>query len=160
MKVAVISDIHDNLENLLECARICSGENIEAMLCLGDVTNIDTVRAMSQEFPMKIYLVRGNADSFSDEEINFDNIEYLGRIGSINIGEFKVGLCHEPFLISRVLDEQVDLVFYGHTHKPDMEKRINVQIVNPGTLGGVFQKPSFALWDSNTGKLELRVLWL
>ena len=51
-----------------------------------------------------------------------------------------------------------DIIFYGHTHKPWIEDRGGTSIVNPGTLGGVFQKATFTFWGND--KLELKILEL
>ncbi len=52
----------------------------------------------------------------------------------------------------------LDIIFYGHTHKPWIEEQNQIKIVNPGTLGGVFQKATFALYDTGDRKLELKIL--
>ena len=49
-------------------------------------------------------------------------------------------------------------MFYGHTHKPWFVGKNDIIIANPGTLGGVFYKASFAVLDTDTGKLELKIL--
>jgi predicted phosphodiesterase len=53
-----------------------------------------------------------------------------------------------------------DIIFYGHTHKPWIEIKNDVQTVNPGTLGGVFTPATFAFWDTASGQLELKLLSL
>jgi len=52
------------------------------------------------------------------------------------------------------------IVFYGHTHEPWINASGGVITANPGTLGGVFSKASFAFWDSADNKLELKILEL
>jgi len=161
MKIAIISDIHDNLANLEKCLDICRAERIETLLCCGDVTNRETLKFLSDNFKKKICLVRGNADIFTDEEAsNYKNIEYLGLAGRVVLGNKNIGLCHEPFLEKYVLKNGAcDMIFYGHTHKPWIDKRFSFSFVNPGTLGGVFQAATFALWDSYHEEPELRMLW-
>jgi predicted phosphodiesterase len=77
----------------------------------------------------------------------------------VNIEGKKVGVCHEPYLMDNFLDsDKLDYIFYGHTHKPWSEKRNSTFIFNPGTLGGVFQKATFAVWDTSSNKVELKLL--
>ena len=48
-------------------------------------------------------------------------------------------------------------------HKPWIENIDGVKIVNPGELCGMWQKPTFAFWDTKSGKKELKILekiWL
>jgi predicted phosphodiesterase len=43
MKIAVISDIHDNEVRLKEAIEICSKEKISTAICCGDVTSLETL---------------------------------------------------------------------------------------------------------------------
>lgn len=160
MKIAIISDIHDNLENLKKCLDLCKSENIDQIICCGDVTNVETLNFLSSHFENTIRLVRGNMEIYEDEELlQFKNIEYYGRVGRFDILGKKIGFCHEPFLFDKVLElGRCEIVFYGHTHKPWIEKKKGVQFVNPGTLGAVFQKATFSIWDSEKGTLDLKIL--
>ncbi len=160
MKIAIISDLHDNLVNLEKCLVWCQANNIQEIICCGDVTNTDTLSFLSSRFPSTIHLARGNMEIFYDEEVEqFSNIKYYGRAGGIfNIEDKKIGICHEPYLIDNLLSDNPDIIFYGHTHKPWIEKKNNTKIVNPGTLAGMFQKATFAFWDTSKDKLELKIL--
>lgn len=160
MKIAIISDIHDNLENLKIALNWIAKNKIEKLICCGDVTNDETIEFLAHNFLKDIYLVKGNCALFDEKKVlNFKNISYLGKIGRINLGGKNIGICHEPFFRDAVLDlGKCDIIFYGHTHKPWEEKFRGVRTVNPGTLGGVFLKGTFAVWDSESGEIELKVL--
>jgi putative phosphoesterase len=179
MKIAIIADIHDNLPNLSKCLAWCKKEGVEKLICCGDVTNSETLGVISRDFSGEIFLVRGNMEIYEDDEAGFyKNIVYGGRTAVWEIAGKKVGVCHEPFLIKEVLaknefhsgggvsatdgvgfqNRQIEYIFYGHTHKPWIEEKNGFQIVNPGTLGGVFSPATFALWDAESGKLELKLL--
>lgn len=161
MKIAIISDIHDNLANLDIFFEIIENESIEKIICCGDVTNSETLKILSNKFKKEIILIFGNMEIYLENEIsNYSNIKYLGRFGVIQLNSFKVGICHEPSFIRDLLNKYPDLnfVFYGHTHKPWLSIKNKATLINPGTLGGVFQKPSFAIWDDETGKIKLKLL--
>ncbi len=159
MKIVIISDIHDNSPNLTQCLNWCQEQKIDALICCGDITNQDTLNFLAKNFPYNIYLVRGNIDSWSDSEAQeYENINFFHRIGNFSLDGYKVGICHEPYLIKKVLEKKCHIVFYGHTHKPWVEDRKGVQLVNPGALEGGYQKGTFAFWDTKNKKLELKVL--
>lgn len=160
MKIAIISDIHDNLVNLGKCLSWCGKNQVEAVVCPGDVTNLETLEFLDKNSPGPIYLVRGNMEIFEDEDLkNFSQINYGGRVAVWEIDGLTIGACHEPFLIAKVLEKgNCDLVFYGHTHKPWEEERQGARVVNPGTLGGVFSKASFALFNTANNDLELKLV--
>ncbi len=161
MKFLVISDIHDNLVNLEKCLNWGRGEEIANAICCGDVVNGETLAYLAKNFET-LYLVRGNLEIYEEPEISkYDNINYLGRFGVFEIDGKTVGLCHEHWFIKKVLEQKkCHVVFYGHTHEPWIEEKDGITTANPGTLGGVFNKASFAVWDSLSGKLELKILEL
>jgi len=160
MQVAIISDVHDNLENLKISLAWINKNKISNLICCGDLTNSETLQFLADNFLGDIYLVKGNGILFKEEEVKkFKNIKYFGQVGRFKLGDKFVGLCHEPFLRDRVLDlGACDIIFYGHTHKPWEEVFKGVRSVNPGTLGALFSKGSFALWDMESDEIELKVL--
>jgi len=161
MKFLVISDIHDNLVNLEKCINWGKGEEIANVICCGDVVNSETLAYLAENFKT-IYLVRGNLEIYEEPEVNkYNNINYLGRFGVFELDGKTVGLCHEPWFMKNVLaQKKCDIIFYGHTHEPWIEEKNGIVTANSGTLGGVFNKASFAVWDSVNGNLELKILEL
>jgi putative phosphoesterase len=162
MKIVIISDIHDNLVNLEKCLNWCKNEKIEHLICCGDVTNSETLQFLSKKFKGRIYLVQSNVEIYEEEETTqFKNIEYFGNIGKVKVNGKAVGICHEPYTVDEVIEKyKCDIIFYGHTHKPWEEERNGVKIINPGTLGGVFAKATFATYDTESGEMELKLLEL
>ncbi|MCK5358505.1 MAG: metallophosphoesterase family protein [Elusimicrobiales bacterium] len=160
MKVVIISDIHDNNVNLNRCLNWCLDNNVKELICCGDVTNINTIDIMAKGFHGTIHLVPGNICLFEEGDLEkYDNLIYYGSIGRFKLDRYSVGLCHEPFLIKEVNKlGKCDYIFYGHTHKPWIEEKDKVKMINPGTLGGMFQKGTFACWDTTKNKIELKIL--
>ena len=160
MLIAIISDIHDNLINLEKCLNWCQANEVKEIFCCGDVANGETLGVLAKNFSGPIRLVAGNMEIYGKDEVKkYKNIVYYGRTGRFKADGRKVGLCHEPFLLEKVkADGPCDIIFYGHTHKPWIADKDGVKTVNPGTLGGVFQKATFAAWETETGRLELKIL--
>ena len=78
-------------------------------------------------------MVRGNNDFFSD----------LPREEEIDIGGYKAFITHgHPYYVS--LDSEyireegaarkVDIVMFGHTHRPYLKKFGDITVLNPGSL--------------------------
>lgn len=161
MKIAVISDIHDNSANLKKFLSWCAENKIKNIICCGDITNSETLKFFSKEFSGKIFLVRGNMEIYNEEELAaYENIINGGRAVVWDIGNRIIGACHEPFLIKEVFSKRrgVDIIFYGHTHKPWIEERGSAKTINPGTLGGVFARATFAVYDTEKNGAELKIL--
>ncbi|MEI7498291.1 MAG: YfcE family phosphodiesterase [Candidatus Falkowbacteria bacterium] len=161
MMAVIISDIHDNLANLAKCLDYCRAQNITTMICCGDITNSDTVDYLAKNFAGTIHLIMGNVDNFDDGILtHYRNIRYYDRKGGHMIMDGKrIGFCHEPYHVKHLFAKGMyDIIFYGHTHKPWESQEHGVRLINPGTLGGVFQKATFAVWDSETGEVALQIL--
>lgn len=159
MLITIISDIHDNLINLKTCLDWSRAQKVEALICCGDLTNDETLEFLALNFQNPIYFVRGNACFFNESEIKkYKHIQYFSAVGRFELADKKIGFCHEPFKFQTVLKLGIcEIIFYGHTHKPMEEKKENIRFVNPGTLGGVFQRSTFAVWDTESDNLELKI---
>mgnify|MGYP000940832618 CR=1 FL=1 len=146
MKVAIISDLHDNIPYLDIFLSFCKQHKINKLLITGDVGSLETLLQIPEALFKKIYFVFGNADNFSPADIP-PYIISLGESGIIKFENKHIGLCHEPEKIAGLLKDKPDIIFYGHTHKPWVNVEGKTLIINPGTLGGVFTASTFAVWD-------------
>ncbi|MBD3248365.1 YfcE family phosphodiesterase [Candidatus Falkowbacteria bacterium] len=160
MKIAIISDIHDNLVNLKKFLLWTHDNKAESIICCGDLTNSETLNVLASGFDGSIYLAKGNMELYSEKDLErYDNIEHGGKQACFKIDETMFGLCHEPLYIDKILkNDKPAIIFYGHTHKPWIEERNGIKVVNPGTLGGMFSRATFAVWDTDKKGLELKIL--
>lgn len=161
MKVAIFSDLHDNLPNLNLFLAWVKKHQVDSLIFCGDLANVATLKLLAESFPNKIYMVGGNADSFylSDTK-KFKNITYAEDKLEFKLDNQKIIIVHKPTDLKRYLleDSSFDFAFHGHTHKPWLTKQDGLIIANPGTLTEIFGKSSFAVLDTETGKLELKIL--
>lgn len=171
MCYVIISDIHDNLPNLKTALDHANQIKTRALFVLGDITNAETLKYIADNFTNQIYLVAGNMEvcDLEQESKKYQHLTFLGRQGGIiKIGDCLVGLCHEPTLADNLIKSGTQIIFYGHTHKPFEEtiplrqgyggQENGVKLINPGNLANVFYAPTFAVWDEQTSKLELKIL--
>jgi len=160
MKIAIISDIHDNIPRLEESFLISKKEKVETCFCCGDISNTKTLEKISNNFK-KSYIALGNMDF----ELK-DRLEYLPKniicstyILELKIDEIKVALTHYDSTARELAKKNVyDFVFYGHTHTPWEERIENTIIINPGELSGQFGQASFAIFDTKTKKIKLKII--
>ena len=61
MKIAVFSDVHDNLVRWREAAEIIKREKIKIGFCCGDIGDLQTVEEVANSFET-LYLALGNLD--------------------------------------------------------------------------------------------------
>lgn len=150
MKIAIVSDTHDNLANFNKIIGWLNKEKIKVILHCGDICRQETINEAVKNFKGKIKFVRGNGD--------FD-LESIPEKMEIELDGKKIAFVHYPKIAKEMAESgKYDLVFYGHTHKPWEEKIGNCRLVNPGEVAGQRFKPTFAVYDTETDKLELKIL--
>ncbi|TAN58105.1 metallophosphoesterase [Patescibacteria group bacterium] len=156
MKIAIISDTHDNLQNLRVFFDFAKKENIKAIIHCGDTAHGETLEEILKNFSGPVFLSFGNMD-FREEFSNFENNERLKifeKFGQTELDSLKIGFCHFPELAMEN-SKKYDFIFYGHTHKPWLEKIGNCFVANPGNLAGQYYAPSFAVLKTETKHLSL-----
>jgi len=150
MKIAIISDTHDNLANFLKVINWLNNEKIQLLLHCGDVCNQDTLNESRKSFNGEIKFVISNKELHSE---NFPEIQ------EIEINNRKIAFTHLPKKGKELAESgKYNLVFYGHLHKPWEEKVGDCRLVNPGEVAGIFYKPTFAVYDTDSDKLELKII--
>ncbi len=161
MKVAIFSDLHDNKPNLNLFLNWVKENKIERLIFCGDLANFETLKYLAENFSKKIYLVGGNADSFYLRDTkNFKNIIYAEDKLEFKLDNQKIIITHKPTDLKRYLFENnsFNFAFYGHTHKPWIKQEEGVIVANPGTLKEYLGQSSFAVLNTETGRLELKIL--
>ena len=149
MKIAIVADTHDNWANFSKAIKWINKEKIQVILHCGDIQSQDTIDDAIKSFDGAIQFVKGNGD-WGANVPDFLELEIDGK---------KIGMVHFPAEAKKMdQSKNFDMVFYGHTHKPWDEKIGTCHMINPGELAGQFYKPTFAVYDTDTGKMELKIL--
>ena len=129
MKILIVSDTHGrhgNLDEVLE-----REGKIDMLLHLGDVEDDEHYIEAIAECP--VHILSGNNDYFS----------HLPGEKEIRIGKYRVfmthGHGHYVSMNTKRLREVarargVDIVMFGHTHKPYMDVEGDLKVINPGSL--------------------------
>lgn len=164
MLIAIVSDSHDNLPNIEKAVEYINKQKIQVMIHCGDVCAPSILRLFADLFKGKeIHVVKGNVDGdidgFESDAKKDPRITYHGETGKLEIDGLKIVFCHEPFVAKKMAEAQkYNFVFHGHTHKPWQEEVGKTTIINPGTLAGLFNKATFAIFDTETRKAQLILL--
>lgn len=152
MRFAIISDTHDHIKNFTKVISFLNAQKINTILHCGDICNQEIITEAEKLFEGKIVFVKGNGDY---------HLQDLPDMKELDLGGKKVAMIHYPELAKNLAESgNYDLVFYGHTHRPWEETVGKCRLVNPGELAGQRYKPSFALYDTETDRLELKILEL
>ena len=160
MRIAIVADTHNNWANFKKAIEWITKEKIQLILHCGDICNQDIINEAQKLFKGEIKYVKGNGDFELDLPDKME-LEIKLDSPSINSGRLslKVAFTHFPDIAKKLAQSgKFDLVFYGHTHRPWDEKIGKTHMINPGELAGHFYKPTFAIYDTKTDKLELKIL--
>lgn len=163
MKIAVISDTHDNLVNLKKALEYIQAQGIETLIHCGDIATMDTIRFLRDNFEGIIHIVPGNADLDPDEEKQeapkLKDLYFYPAVGAVEIDGVKIGFTHEPWLAKQIAAEnRYNIMFYGHTHDPWEETIGTTHVLNPGNIAGIRTQPTFALYDLQKRQGQLVLL--
>ncbi len=161
MVIALMSDLHDNVVAWNSIVAMLKQMKIERLINCGDTCAPDMLKDMATTFSGQIDTVYGNV---ADRELEMsvvktlNNVTHYGDAGTIEIDEKKIFFNHFPKEAEAAAKTgNYDLVCHGHTHlkrwEPFDKLRANIHqcmILNPGTAGGMFQYPSFAILNLQT----------
>ncbi|MDI6784315.1 MAG: metallophosphoesterase [bacterium] len=168
MKIAIISDTHDNLNAITSFGEKLKELKPEYLLHGGDFCSPFTICALKNYgLPMKA--VFGNNDG--DKVLLTKSAEGFAEIQEgtyiFTFADRNFAMTHYPESVnSLAASEQFDIIIYGHTHKLDIRNnrlnRLNSKstesciIINPGELcGWLNRRKTAVLLDTNTLTTEI-----
>lgn len=132
MKIGVISDTHIpvNAQKLPETVKTAF-KDVAMIIHAGDLV-CESVIVELKKITNKVEVVCGNMDS-SEMRSKFPEKKV------ITVGKYKIGITHgygaAGNIKDRVLKEfkNVDIIVFGHSHKPINEQKNGVLLFNPGS---------------------------
>lgn len=157
MKVLIVSDTHRKNDNYFKAL-----ESVKPDLVIhcGDAEGSEYILTMATECPVQI--VMGNNDFFS----------CLPRELELKLGAYKVWVTHGHNYCVSMGNERIkreaaargmDIVLYGHSHKPVVDRKGGVIAVNPGSLSYPRQegrRPSYIVMEVEGEKLDFTIRYL
>lgn len=144
MKVLIVSDTHKRNEGYYKLLEL---HHPDMVIHCGDVEGYEEEFMHAADCPVK--MVSGNNDFFSD----------LPKEQEFNIGKYKVWLTHgHNYYVSmgnetikqEAIARRMDIVIYGHTHRPVIDREQEVTALNPGSLSYPRQeghRPSYIIME-------------
>ena len=155
MKLAVMSDSHDNIRNLEKALSMIMKEKADLIIHCGDFVAPFMLKEL-EKAGIPVYGVLGNNDGsgFLLAQTAFSELRHVTLfeiVGQIDADGFSVSFTHQ-----RVVAEGLaatgrhDLVCYGHSHVHRLETVGKTLLLNPGEIMGKEGRPGFCIVDTLT----------
>lgn len=153
MKIAVLSDSHDHLDNLSWALRWVKEIGVQRLFFLGDFCAPFSLKKMAEDFTGPIDAVFGNNDGdpflLTQVALAHHNVTFHSPLAELEVEGRKVALQHYPELGLRLAESGAyDAVFTGHDHLRYIHQVGETLWANPGEIMGRLGSPSFGVWDT------------
>ena len=158
MRIAIISDTHDNIWSLEKAMRHLV--TADAVLHCGDlISPFMLVRLAEGVECSPVNFVWGNNDGdkylLAQKASDYRNVNLHGELAEVTIDGVKVAVNHYPE-IARPLAASgtYDQVCFGHDHTPSEEWIGDTLLLNPGELMGLNGRSTMVMYSTGQGQFE------
>jgi putative phosphoesterase len=158
MKIAVISDSHDNIWKLAEAIPHLSETDV--ILHCGDLVAPFMIKRLAEGLgDIPVHVVWGNNDGdrllLTYLAAKSGTITMHGDFASLDNDGKRIAMSHFPEIARNVAEsEKYDLVCYGHDYTPHQECIGGTLLLNPGELMGMNGKSTLAVYSTETMSIE------
>lgn len=165
MKIAVLSDIHDNIWNLEKALKIVGDEKCEAIIFCGDFC-APFVPPYLVGTGLPVYAVFGNNDGDQWGIVNRVGADKMKvfpwseEVAEIELGGKRIAVFHYPKPARGLATTgNYDVVFYGHDHKAYKGMVGKTLLANPGAICGIQKgasgKATFGIYETRSNSFKL-----
>lgn len=165
MKICIVSDSHDNRFLLESAVKDAKNRGAEVVLHCGDVVAPTTLRILNP-IGLPVHVIHGNntGDMYSLSRLSYDDesvVKYYGQDAEIDLAGKKIFMVHYPHYAEAMgTTGDWDIVCCGHDHKASIREIKNIKnsttlFINPGTVGGIGQSPTYVMGNLETMEFEI-----
>ncbi len=159
MKIGILSDTHNNLENLMRALHLLRLADVDTLIHCGDLTDPELLRQIAG---FRVLYVFGNGDTSQSDiregVLALHPAGFAGHTFTGEVGAVKIAAAHGHLsgaIDSLVHSGQYTYVFRGHSHLHQDEQIGATRLINPGALGGTKREPrQFCILDLQTGDAQ------
>ncbi len=159
MKIGLISDTHDNIQNIRRAVRKFNDKHVDLVIHAGDIVSPNAVESLAD---VKLVGVLGNNDkdvAGLTSAFNKINGKLEGEIYETVYDGMKFAIYHGTSIAKReqlIKSGKYDIFIYGHTHRKDNRFVGNTRVINPGTAKGWFFGlfATIAVFDTSSRNID------
>lgn len=158
VKIGIMADIHDNVDNLRHAIGLFNHENCGMVLLAGDFVSPLVVPSM-RKLTGKVVACFGDNDG---NQIGIAGgmkiVGTLARspVSCVTNDGTRITMAHQLDDLRDHLGE-ADVIVFAHTHRPSIVRdRHDRLFINPGEVGGwMFRRPSVAILETSTREARI-----
>jgi hypothetical protein len=160
MRIAVISDTHDNIWKLEEL--LISLKEIDVLIHCGDLCSPFMIKKISEYVKsIPVHIIWGNNDgdklALIEAGVDAENLKFHDDFARLNLGGCTVGVTHyREIAVELSINESYELILFGHTHEAEEKQMRKSLLVNPGEVMGLMGKSTYAVIETDPLKVEFR----
>ncbi len=161
MILGVISDTHDNLGGIKKAVEFFNDSEVEMVIHAGDFVSPFTVREFIH-LKARMVGIFGNNDG--DKILLTKNFREKMNViihddpHFMDIEGKRVVITHKPSIVEP-LSKAIDIIIYGHTHRPEVSRKGDHLIINPGECCGYLSGiKTVAIVDTKEMDAEIKEL--
>ena len=160
MKIAILSDIHDNIPKLKTALTRVRDRAAEAVLCCGDLCSPFIAKELGQGFSGPIHVVFGNNDGdrfrIAANAAKFPNLNFHGEYVELEFDGRTFAVNHFDNIGRAIArGQQFDVVCFGHNHRFEITPFGRTLAINPGEIyGGLTGQSTFVVYDTENKSAE------
>lgn len=153
MKLLIFSDSHGELASMLE---IVEKEQPDEVFHLGD--HLKDAQALSYAFPeLPVVMVPGNCDGWTGVPDRLLEERAGVRILLAHGHQWRVKSGPEQ-AIAAAQAAGANVLLYGHTHRGVCRRVGGLWVLNPGTVGGRWEAPSYGRLNLEAGEISCQTV--
>jgi putative phosphoesterase len=150
MRIAVISDIHDNVWKL--AVALDAARETDMLICCGDLCSPFVVHQIARGFPKPIHIVFGNNDGdlfrITANGHKYSHVHIHGEFFQGEFGGKRIAVNHYDNIARAIAASgEFDVVCYGHNHVYDVSRAGRTLMINPGAIMGATFRPDASRTD-------------
>ncbi len=159
MRVAILSDSHDQIMNLRAAVTYCNAYGVSVIIHCGDLISPFMLKELAK-FGGASHLVYGN--NVGDQHLisqfcgtKFPAITHHGILGAMEAGGLTFAFTHYPEMARGLASQgSFSVVCCGHNHRYGVERVGDVVLINPGEMLGAEGPPSFCILETASREVE------
>jgi hypothetical protein len=138
MRIGVVSDTHNHLENVRRIVEIFNAARVDRVVHTGDITQAKTLAAMARlDAPMCGVFGNNDLERPALERACAEHaLDFVDPPLSLVWAGRRIVVVHDPKDLSPAALGGVDVALHGHEHRLVAEQRHGALVFNPGECAG------------------------